>query len=80
MEHENEVPPKLTLWHMQNPIKPPYECRLTKLLSAINDIIRPQTAIENIYDNAPSRWKTAEILGIYIPIRTKTATAEQHKD
>jgi hypothetical protein len=65
---------------MVNQCQRRYESQLTKALSAINDIIQPQTTVAHINDNAASPWKTKVILEIYVPIVTKTQTAKQHKE
>jgi hypothetical protein len=50
-EQQEKVPLNMTPWYMQYPLKPRYESRLTKALSAINVIIQPQTTIEALNDN-----------------------------
>jgi ribonuclease HI len=67
-------------WHIQYPQKRDYESRLTKILSGINDIIQPHTTFETIDESATSPWKNEEIFEIHIPTRTKTETANQHKE
>jgi ribonuclease HI len=79
-EEGEETSANLTPWHMQNPLKPRYESRLTKALSSVNDIMQPQTTVETINDNVAPPWKTMKALDIHIPTGTKTKTAEQHKE
>jgi hypothetical protein len=78
-EQAEETPANLTPWHMQNPLKPRYESRLTKALSSVNVIIQPQTNVETIDDNAAPPWNTKKVFDIHIPTGMKTETAEQHK-
>jgi hypothetical protein len=79
-EREGDAPPNFTPWHAQHSCKPRDQSRLTKILSRVNDIMQPQTAVKTIDHSASSHWKNQEIFEIQIPTGTKTETAKQPKE
>ena len=77
-ERENGIPPTYTPWHKQNPLKPRYESRLTRILSQLNNIIQPPSIIEQIDVTAAAPWDNTSAINIHISQEPKEVAAQKH--
>ena len=80
LDNERQQPPgKFTSRHDQKPIKPRYESRLVRSLSLINNIVQPQSIIEEIDVSANAPWEDTSFIDIQIPHGPKDIVSQKHK-
>ena len=79
-ERETGITKSHTPWHEQNPYKPKYESRLTRILSLLNPNLQPQSIIEEIDPIAAAPWDDMTYIDIHIPSGPKDIVAQQHRE